>query len=828
MQSIVYDLREGLRLLRRAPLFSALIVGTLALAIGANTAIFSVVNGVLLRALPYEDPSRLVLVYEGLPSYARPFGFSAPDFVGFRERARSYTGIAAFRSVEYELSGQDQPERVRAARVSASLFDLLGVPLAVGRGFTSEEDNGRQPVAILGDALWRRKFGADTGVIGRAITLDRRAYTVVGVLPRGLTFPNRGPLLNNTPADVYVPLSFSDQELGAFASMYNNSVIGRLKPGVSTAQATSEARDIAKTLIAEVYPAVFRENGMALTMRMTPLADDVVGGVRRILYVLLAAVVVVLLIATADITGLMLTRAAVREREMAVRTALGAGRARLIRMMLLEAGVLAGLGGLAGAGLGWWATRVLVSITSIELPRAAEVSVDSRVVFFAIGITLASALLCGIVPAWESSRRQTNTALKESAGRSGTASMRQRRIFGTLVTAQFAFAIVLLTSGGLLIRSFGRLLDTDPGVRRDNVITLSTSLPATTYSKGSDVRAFYQRLLARVGQIPGVSEVATGTDVPLSVRERRAFTVETPNEAVVGLPHVIAHDWVNGKYFDTLGIRLISGRYLTEQDGTGPEPIVVVNETMARRFWPGVNPVGRRMAWGGARTHGPWMRIVGVVADVKQAGIGVPAEPQTWTPWLQLPDAALAENPTGIFRNLTIILRTSVPPESVIASVRQEVAAIDPLLPVSNVKTLDDVLNESTASDRFNASLLGAFAGTALLLAAIGVAGVLAISVSRRTAEIGIRLALGAQSRDVLAMVLRQGLMLVLLGLAIGLPASFFASRLLSTLLFGIGPHDPVAFAGAIVLLLAVALAACAAPAIRASRIDPIAALRID
>jgi predicted permease len=406
--------------------------------------------------------------------------------------------------------------------------------------------------------------------------------------------------------------------------------------------------------------------------------------------------------------------------------------------------------------------------------------------------------------------------------------VRQRRIFGTLVTAQFAFAIVLLTSGGLLIRSVGRLLDTDPGVRRDHVITLSTSLPATTYSKGSDVRAFYQRLLARVGQIPGVSEVATATDVPLSVRERRAFTVETPNEAAAGLPHVIAHDWVNGKYFDALGIRLISGRFLTEQDGTGPDLVVVLNETMARRFWPGVDPVGRRMAWGGARLHGPWMRIVGVVADVRQAGLSVPPEPQTWTPWMQLPDTALAENPTGIFKNLTIILRTSVPPESVIASVRQEVRAIDPLLPLSNVKTLDDVLRESTASERFNASLLGAFAATALLLAAIGVAGVLAISVSRRTAEIGIRLALGARSSDVLVMVLRQGLTLVLLGLAIGLPSAFFVTRLLSTLLFGVGPHDPIAFAGATVLLLAVALAACVAPAIRASRIEPIAALRID
>ena len=828
MQSIVHDVREGLRLLRRAPLFSALVVITLALAIGANATIFNVVNAVLLRALPYPDPSRLVLLYEGTASSAHPFGFSAPDFVAFRDGTRSFTNVAAFRSTEYELSGLDQPERVPAARISAPLFDVLGVPLALGRPFTDKEDAGRQPVVILSDGLWRRKFGSDPSVVGRAISLDRQAFTVVGVTPRGFTFPARGPVLNNIPADLYVPISFSDTELRGFGSMFNNTVVGRLRPGVSLVQAAAEAREIARRVVAEVYPAQLREMGFSVTMTATAFRDEVVGTISRILYVLMAAVIVVLLIATADIAGLMLTRAAAREREMAVRAALGADRSRLIRMMLIESSVLAAIGGLVGLCLAWGGSRAFLTASPIELPRVTEISFDGRVVLFTLLVTVASAFLCGIVPAWESSRRDASPALKEGGGRTGTASVRQRRIFGALVVAQFACAIVLMTSGGLLIRSFVRLLDTNPGFQQDNVVTLATSLPTSTYTNGADVRAFYGRLLDRVRQLPGVTAVGASTDLPLSIRERRMFTIETPPAASSDLSHLIAQDWVLGGYFDALNIRLLSGRHLSDQDTTTSEPVAVVNETLARRFWPDEDPVGRRIAWGGARTHGQWMRIVGVVADVKQAGLTSPTEAQTWTPWAQLPDGALGDTVIGAFRSLKLIVRTTVPPTTLVSSIRSEVRAIDPLLPVTNVRTLDEVVSTSTASQRFNAAVLGGFAGAALLLAAVGVAGVLAISVSRRTAEIGVRLALGARSGDVLTMVLRQGLSLVLLGLVIGLPCAFVAARLLSALLFGVGSHDAATFAGATGILLLVALAACAIPAIRASRINPLAALRID
>jgi len=800
---------------------------TLALGIGANTAIFSVVNGVLLRALPYHEPDRLVVLYEGVVPGQPPFGFSAPDYAGFRDRAGSFDGLAAFRSVEYELSGVDQPERISGARISASLFAVLGTPLPLGRAFTAEEDAGQQPVAILSNGLWRRKFGADRAIVGKSLTLDRRAYTVVGVTPPYLTFPNRGPSMNNVPADVYVPISFSAAELGAFGMMYNNTVLGRLKPGVTPAQAWAESDALGKRLVAELYPAELRELGGSITIPVVPLLDDVIGGIRRILVVLLAAVGVVLLIACADIACLMLTRAAARGREMAIRTALGAGRGRLMRLVLIETAVLAALGGAFGLALAWWAAQALLGAAPAAVPRASEVTFDVRVLAFTFAVAAVAAFACGLFPAFESSRRDSGTALKEG-GRSGTESVRQRRIFAGLVTAQFACAVVLLAAGGLLIKSFVRLMSTDPGFKSDNVISAATSLPATSYPGGTDVRRFYTTLLERVRRIPGVTAVGLSTDLPLTVRERRAFTIETPPAGSASLPGLLANDWVMGHYFEALGGRVVSGRALADSDTLTSEPVIVVNETLARRYWPGVDPVGHRLAWGNPRTHGPWMRVVGVIADIKQAGLAAPTEAETWQPWTQVPDALLANNIVGIFRGMKLMVRSQVAPSSLVPSIREQVRALDPALPITGVRTLDEIVGASTGQQRFNATLLGGFAGVALLLASVGIGGVLAISVSRRTQEIGIRLALGAHAGDVIRMVTRQGMTLVALGLAIGLPAAFAATRLLRSLLFETAPHDVVTYAAATVVLVVVAFAACAGPALRASRVNPMAALRID
>jgi putative ABC transport system permease protein len=827
MQSILYDVRHAFRGLRRAPLLSALVIATLALAIGANTAIFSVVNGVLLRSLPYSQPDRLIVLYEGIREVKMPFGFSAPDLVAFRDRARSYDTLAAFRSVEYELSGVDQPERVSAARISASLMDVLGVPPALGRSFTADEDTGRQPVAILGDGIWRRKFGADPSIVGKPVILDRRAYTIVGVMPAHFTFPNRGPALNNVPAEVYVPISFTNIELGAFGMMYNNSVVARLKPGVTVDQARSEASSIGTRLVAEIYPSQLREIGLSLTMSVTPLGEEVVGNVRRILYVLLAAVGAVLLIACADIACLMLTRVAPREREMAIRAALGAGRARVMRLILIETGVLTLIGGVAGLVLAWLGQRALLAAAPVTVPRATEISFDGRVLAFTFVLSAGAALVCGLLPALESSRRESGSALKEG-GRTGSAGVRQRRIFAGLVTAQFACALVLLAAGGLLIRSFVKLMSTDPGFKTDHVISAALSLPASSYPGGSDVRTFYSRLLERVRQVPGVTAVGAATDLPLTVRERRTFTVETPPAGTESLPRVIANDWVMGQYFDVLGVRLVRGRALSDVDTETSEPVVVVNETLAKRYWPGQDPVGRRVAWGIPKNHGPWMRVVGVIGDIKQAGLAAATEPETWQPWRQLPDQLLGNNIVSIFRGMRLMVRSGVPPASLLPAIRQEVRALDPALPMTDVQTLDEIVGASGAPQRFNAALLGGFAGVALLLAAVGIGGVLAISVSRRTQEIGIRLALGADAGDVVRMVIRQGMVLVIAGLAIGLPSALVATRLLRTLLFETAPHDAVSFAAATVILCAVALVACAAPALHASRVSPITALRID
>jgi putative ABC transport system permease protein len=556
------------------------------------------------------------------------------------------------------------------------------------------------------------------------------------------------------------------------------------------------------------------------------LRDGTVGGVERVLYVLLASIGVVLLIACADVANLMLTRASARGREIAVRSALGAGRAQLARQVLVEAALLAVVGGALGVLVAYWSSAAIVRMAPPTIPRLHEMSLDLRVLGFAIAASLTTAVLCGLLPALELSRRPSGEALKDG-GRGGTTGVRQRRVFGVLVAAQFALAIVLLVAGGLLLRSFTRLMAVDPGFRAEHVLTLSTSLPPSAYRMGSDIRSFYQQLLERIDRLPGVVASAASTDLPLSGRERRAFTVEAQPPASADLPHVVAHDWLVGTYFDAMGIGLRRGRYLSQQDSAQSEPVVVVNDTMARQFWPGLDPVGQRIAWGGARNHGRWMRIVGIVADVKQGPLGTATIAQTYQPWVQsVGDSMSADDVFGSLRSLQLLVRTNADPLATASAIQAHVRAIDPSLPVAQVRTMETVVQESAAPQRFNTVLLGGFAAVALVLAAIGIGGVLATAVSRRTQEIGLRMALGARRGDVLRMVIGQGMALVLLGLAIGIPSAFLTTRFMSSLLFGIGPHDVGTFAGATALLLTVSLVACYVPARRATRVDPMVALR--
>jgi putative ABC transport system permease protein len=826
MTNLWQDVRYSARVLTRAPGFSAVVIVTLALAIGASTGVFSVVNAVLLRSLPFPEPERLVVVYEGIPqAFSGPIGFSAPDFRGFEQRARSFTALAAFRNKDFELSGVSQPERVTAARASAALFDVLAVHPAIGQAFSRDDDEGRRPVAVLSDGLWRRKFGADPAIVGRAIILDRVSYTVLGVMPRSFTFPNRGPLLNNQPADLFVPISYTDLELNGFAMMYNNTVVGRLRQGVTLAQAHAESRTIAERLVREIYPAEFQQ-GFAVAASVVALRDETVGRIERVLYVLLASVGVVLLIACVDIATLMLTRAAARSRELAVRSALGAGRAQLARQVLVESGLLSICGGALGVLVAYWSSTTLARVAPPTIPRLNEMTIDLRVLGFAALVSMTTALLCGLPPALEIARRPSGEALKEGA-HVRTPSVRQKRMFGALVIAQFALAVILLIAGGLLTRSFSRLMDVDPGFRAERALTLATSLPASAYRQGSEIRAFYQQLLERVGRLPGVSAAAAVTDLPLSVRERRAFLIESQPSASADVPHVVAHDWTIGRYFEAMGVNLVRGRFLSEQDTPQSEPVIAINQTMAQRFWPGEDPVGRRIAWGSRpQPQTRWMRIVGIVADVKQGPLNTETFPQTYQPWVQVDDRMIADNVIGALRSLTLVARTDADPLATAAAIKAEVRAIDPSLPVAQVRTMTAVVSESVGPQRFNTLLLGGFAGVALVLAALGIGGVLATAVSRRTQEIGLRMALGAGHADLRRMVIGQGMTLVIVGMAIGVPAAFVVTRFMSSLLFGIKPHDPVTFAGATTVLLLVALLACYLPARRATRIDPIAALR--
>src|SRR6185436_14548386 len=632
--------------------------------------------------------------------------------------------------------------------------------------------------------------------------------------------------INNVPADVFIPTSFRAGERSGFGSNYNNSVIGRLKPGVTAARADAEARELVRANAAELYPTALKGLAGVMSASAAPLRDEVVGRARTLLLVVFAAVALVLLIACADIASLMLTRALSRQREMAVRAALGADRGRVVAQLLVEAGVLALAGGAVGLGLAQWLARVLVSMAPPSIPRLSGITIDGRILAFSAAVSLLTALVCGLLPAIELSRPAAADALKEG-GRTASPGRRQRRMFSGLVAMQVAVAVVLLVGGALLFRSFSRLMAVDPGFRGDRTLTLATSLPVAGYRTGADVRAFYSRLMERFGAIPGVVAAGASTDLPLGVRDRRGFTIENERDSNRDLPHSCANESVIGQYFDALGIPLKRGRVFTPQDDSRAEPVVVINEAMARRFW-GEDPVGQRVAWGNNTQHGPWMRIIGVVGDVKQGALDTETLPELYSPWLQIDDRMLGENVIGIFRSMRLVVKTQLDPSAMASTIHREVRAIDPALPVTAVQTMADVVRTSAATPRFNTMLVGAFALLALLLAGIGIAGVLATSVSRRTQELGVRLALGARPHTLLAMILREGLALAAIGLALGWPAAWMLSRVMGSLLFEVRPRDPLAFAGAAALMVVVAAAASGIPAWRATRVEPVAALRGD
>lgn len=819
MNSFLQDVRYGFRILRRQRTFTAVAVLTLALGIGVNAAMFSVVNAVLLRPLPFQQPEQLVLVHEGVPTLGfSKISFSVPDFMLYEQAQKSFQGMAPYQNQEFELSGIGEPSRITAARVSANLFPLLGIQPVLGRDFHADEDRPGMKLAILSYGLWQSKYAGARDVIGKTIRLDRMPYTVIGVMPADFQFPLAGTSSNNQPAQVWVPMGFTPEELQGWAR-FNYDVVARLKPGVTLAQADAEAGALAQRIV-QSYPSDLLKtfNNAKLVASIDPLRAEVSGPVKPLLLLLQGAVGLVLLIACTNVALLLLSRASGRSREIAVRTALGAGRSRLLVQLLTESVLLSALGGALGLGLAVWFKNFLLRQVpaTIALPR--HVDMDAGVLIFTAGITLLAAVLFGLAPALHATREGMRDGMQEG-GRSGTASRTRHRVQGAFVVAEFGLALLLLVGAGLLLRSFGKLLETNPGFQPDKVLALTVPLPQQAYPHADDVRNYYERALLEISQIPGVVSVAASNDVPLNGNELDALQVEGRNDSTMP---AVRQTWVLGDYLRTMGIPLIRGRLLTPEDRKGTQPVTLISENLAKRLWPKEDPIGKRILRGGA--GGEWLSVVGVVGDVPDAALSSAPRPHCYSPYLQERDAGIEDS----LRSLQIAVRSRGNPDTVAAGVVDRLRRLDPALAISNVRTMQTEVSQSIAPQRFNAILVGCYAGLALILALIGIYGVLAYRVMQQTREMGIRMALGAQRRDILTLVVRQGMRLVVAGAAIGVVGAWAVTRLMQSLLYGVAPGDPLTFLMVTALLSVTALLACYVPAIRAARINPMSALHYE
>jgi len=824
MGSLLFDLRHSLRALLSSPIFTAVTVITLALGIGANSAIFSLVNAVLLRPLGYQDPARLMMIHEIIPESRVPrFGVSPVDYLDLDQYQASFTDLGAYRTRTMELSGSGRPESINVAQTTAAVFPLLGAGAAEGRTFLPEEDRSEQSVAVISESLRRRRFAASNPV-GERITLDRRPYTIVGVMPAGFEFPKRGPQFNGTPAEVYLPLVFNPFERQARGMFYNHSVIGRLKDGISLAQATRDVAALAPRVY-QNYPAQLRDSGrFSLQIAATPLLEEISGQVRRPLLILLGAVGLVLLVACANVANLFLSRAVARQREMGVRVALGASRNRLFQMLLVESLLLALASGAAGLLIAHWVLRAVPAVLTASLPGVSDVSLDIRVVSFTIGLSVATALFFGLVPIVAGMKRELTGSLRE--GTRSVGGRRQHRLQGGLVIASVALAFVLLVASGLLIRSFNNLMNAESGISALNVLSLEVSLPHAGYNEAPRVRSFYQTVAERITAIPGVRAGVVTTDIPLRADgERRAFFPEGADPSG-GVPPSIALTWSHGDYFTTFGIPLIRGRNFTTEEQLENRLVVIVSKNLADRYWPGEDPIGKRLKWGLASSPDTWQTVVGVAGDVVDGPLGSDPVIHVYSPYSETNDQGLASPLGGLWRNMKVAVNGEVDAASLTTSVRAAIAAVDPALAIANVTTMREVVRDLSAPQRFSATVLAAFAAGALLLAGIGLFGVLAFGVAQRTREIGVRVALGAARAEVVGLIVKQGMLLVAIGLVIGLAGSLAATRVMASLLYETDVYDPMTFAIVPALLAVVSLAACYVPARRAAIVDPMVTLR--
>jgi putative ABC transport system permease protein len=833
MNSLLQDFQFGLRMLIKNPIFTLVAVVTLALGIGANTAIFSVVDAVLLRPLPYPEANRLVFLWSTMNSQGVPISGSAlPDYYAWRDQSRVFEGLAGFYNGNFNLSSTGgAPELVEGAYITPNLFQVLKVSPSLGRLFASEEEQfGRHRVVLLSYGLWQRRFAGERDIIGRDIKLGGENYSVAGVMPRGL------PFFDNLPeVELWAPISFAPDDNMATRNNHFVNLVGRLKPGVTAEQAQSDVGAIAKSM------EVQYSGNKGLGALIVPMQEQLAGDSRKALLVLLGAVGFVLLVACVNVANLLLARASARAKELAIRASLGASRSRIMRQVIIECLPLGLIGGVLGALLAIWGIDLLSSLLPASLPRGNPITVNSRVLIFTFALALLTILIFGLLPALQAARADVRESLNEG-GRGGIGSRRQGRIRRLLVIAEVAFALVLLVGSGLMVRSFIKLRQVNLGFTAHNVLTMRVPLPEAKYPfplTATDPRdpaglAFYEQLLTRLRALPGVQAATAATILPLGAGGGwgKFLSIEGRTETSIEKVPLVSFALVSPDYFRTFGVALRQGRSFAAEDKSNSQLVAIINETLARRFFPNENPIGKTI-WMGPpdnllppedqtpNNRANRRTIVGVVSDVKGGSLNRPTSALVYAPLTQ-------HRREGWSNSLMLAVQTSTTPEALTARIREQVRALDSDQPVTSVRTMDQLLSRTLSEAKFSLLLFGLFAALALLLAAIGIYGVMATAVTQRTHEIGLRMALGAQKRDVLRLVIGQGMMLVVIGVAAGLASAVVLTRLMSSLLFGVSATDPLTLGLITLLLGAVALLACYLPARRATKVDPLVALRYE